>query len=75
MNLQLRWLFLKYDLQQWLDRRAMWIAWHLPRNVVKWAFVRVHAYALNGRGPSSEYALVATSWEMQQPLSFDPSES
>lgn len=73
MNLRLQWLFFKHDLHQWLDRRAMWIAWHLPRIVVKWAFVRVYAFALNGQGPSDEYALVATSWDHQQPLQFNPS--
>jgi hypothetical protein len=27
------------------DRIAMWIAWRLPRRVVKWAYMRVCAHA------------------------------
>lgn len=31
------------------DKMAMWIAWHLPRRVVKWAAVRLIAYATQGQ--------------------------
>ena len=31
-----------------MDRIAMWIAWHLPRRVVKWAAYRVAAEATTG---------------------------
>lgn len=37
----------------WIDRAVenmtIWIAWHLPKSLVKWCFVRVFAYASTGK--------------------------
>lgn len=30
------------------ERLTRWIAWHLPRNIVKWCYVRVAAHATTG---------------------------
>jgi hypothetical protein len=40
----------------WLQRRerlAMWLAWHLPRWLAYWAFVRVAALATSGEWSGS----------------------
>lgn len=31
------------------EKIIMWIAWHLPRDVVKWAMIRCFAHATSGR--------------------------
>lgn len=33
----------------WPDKITLWIAWHLPRFLVKWCYVRVAAHATTGR--------------------------
>lgn len=53
------------------DKLARKIAWLLPRSVVKWAFVRVYAFACQKYGPTEEYGLVATSWDLNTPLEFN----
>lgn len=32
-----------YEFDKLRDNLAMWVAWHLPRRVVMWAYVRVGA--------------------------------
>lgn len=31
------------------DRISMWIAWRLPRRIVKWSYMRVCAHATTGK--------------------------
>jgi len=31
------------------DKIYIWIAWHLPRTLVMWCAIRVHAYATQGK--------------------------
>lgn len=31
------------------DRLAMWLAWRLPRRLVRWAYIRVGAAATTGQ--------------------------
>jgi hypothetical protein len=33
----------------WPDKFTSWLAWHLPRFLVKWCYVRVAAHATTGR--------------------------
>lgn len=53
------------------DKWARKLAWRLPKSVVKWAFVRVYAFGIGKYGPTEEYALIATAWDLQEPLQFD----
>ncbi len=32
-----------------MDKIYRWVAWRLPRNVVKWATIRLIAYATQGQ--------------------------
>ena len=40
---------LRYRLTKLRDRALMWIAWHLPRSLVMWCYVRVGAHATTGQ--------------------------
>jgi hypothetical protein len=43
------------------EKTLMWIAWHLPRDVVKWCAIRVFAHATTGQwGREQTPALLAT---------------
>lgn len=35
----------KYQIQKRRERFLMWIAWHMPREIVKWCFIRLAAHA------------------------------
>lgn len=48
-ELRWQWLYRRYLFREWCDKRAMWIAWHLPRSVVRWAMIRVMAHGTTGR--------------------------
>ena len=41
----------------------MWIAWHLPRKVALWAFIRV--YAKDGEAPGPDYKRIYDAWEVR----------
>ena len=40
---------LKYEAQKQLERLVRWVAWHLPRYLVMWCYIRVVAYATTGK--------------------------
>jgi hypothetical protein len=53
------------------EKTVMWIAWHLPRNIVKWCAIRVAAHATTGQwGHEETPALLATDalrrWDIPQ---------
>lgn len=39
-------------LRCWSERLWMWVAWHLPRKLVKWCYIRVGAHATTGEHSS-----------------------
>ncbi len=39
----------RYEWRKLKERVLMWIAWHLPRSLVKWCYVRVGAHATTGK--------------------------
>lgn len=40
---------LAYEREKWTERLLMWIAWHLPRTLVGYCYVRVAAEASCGK--------------------------
>lgn len=40
---------LAYEIVKRREKLLMWVAWHLPRELVKWCFIRVAAHATTGR--------------------------
>ena len=44
-----------------MDKLARWLAWKLPRPVVRWAFYRVLAHATSGFWSNED--AVALSWQ------------
>ena len=52
MRDQARWLYdchLRYKARKSRERLMMWIAWHLPRDLVMWCYIRVGANATTGK--------------------------
>lgn len=39
---------MKYWVVKWLERFQMWVAWRMPRWLVKWCAVRLMAHATTG---------------------------
>lgn len=39
----------------------MWVAWHIPRGLALWVFVRV--YCADGQAPGEDYVRVYRAWE------------
>ena len=35
----------EYHIRQWATKRAMWIAWRMPRWLVSWCYIRVVSHA------------------------------
>lgn len=54
---ELKWW--KLALEQSWERVIIWVAWHLPRRVAYWAFIRVgvHDYNLDPGGRTLAHAL------------------
>ena len=44
--------FMKWNIK--LEKLQMWIAWHLPKWLVKWCYVRVVACASTGKFANTE---------------------
>lgn len=40
---------LKYEAGKRFQRLVMWVAWHLPRYLVMWCYIRVAAHATMGK--------------------------
>jgi len=40
---------IKYEIDKKADAIVRWIAWHLPRRLVMWCYVRVGAHATIGK--------------------------
>ena len=52
---------MKYRIERLVEKFLMFIAWHLPRTIVKWCFVRVVAHATTGEYGNTELpAITAT---------------
>lgn len=49
MKLKYYWLDRRYYARKHYEAVIRWIVWRLPREVIKWAFVRVGAHATTGR--------------------------
>lgn len=49
MNLKYIWLDRKYLINRKKENLIRWVAWKLPREVVKWCFYRVLAHATTGK--------------------------
>lgn len=47
--MRLRYMMFRILLDKKMDDFSLWIAWHLPKAVVKWAFVRVFSVASTGK--------------------------
>lgn len=47
-KLQYLWLDRKYLLARKREAVVRWIAWHLPKNLVMWCYIRVGAHATTG---------------------------
>ena len=45
---------LKYKLDRWKEKAIMWIAWKMPKTLVKYAFVRVAVNAASSEYPDQE---------------------
>ena len=61
----LRWQ--KYRLKRVPEAVARWIAWHLPKEVVKWCFYRMAAHATTGKYgntlvPGLTWETIAKRW-------------
>ena len=39
---------MRYEFEKWCEKFLMWIAWRLPKRLVMWCAVRVHAHATTG---------------------------
>jgi len=57
-----------YRIERIREKTVIWIAWHLPREVVKWAFIRAFAHASTGpcgntHPDSLTYKEVYDRWE------------
>lgn len=52
------------------DKLSCWCAYHLPRSIAKWAFIRVYTFANHGT-PSREGNLVLSSWDQKVVLKPD----
>jgi hypothetical protein len=51
MKAQLHWFWaydIKHRARRYRERFLTWIAWHLPRELVMWCFVRVASHATMG---------------------------
>lgn len=42
-------IYLGYRLRKMSERFWMWVAWHMPKVLVKWCYVRVGAHATTGK--------------------------
>ena len=40
--------YIKYNYRIWKEKLGLWLAWHLPRYLVMWCYVRVVAHATTG---------------------------
>lgn len=48
MRSELHWIWayhIKHRARRWREKTMCWIAWHLPRDLVRWCYVRVGAHA------------------------------
>ncbi len=52
MKDELSWIWawhIKERVRRLREKLLMWIAWHLPRDLVMWCYVRVGAHATTGK--------------------------
>jgi hypothetical protein len=47
--LRYAWLDRRYLLAKRREKAVMWVAWHLPRTLVMWCYMRVATHATTGR--------------------------
>jgi len=51
MQQYLRYLWawhIKTRFLRWAERLTRWVAWHLPKSLIMWCYVRVGAHATSG---------------------------
>lgn len=42
-------IYIGHRLRRRVERVWMWVAWHLPKALVRWCYVRVGAHATTGK--------------------------
>jgi hypothetical protein len=47
-RLIVRWWLLRGGLYHWVERRQMWVAWHVPKWLMRWVVIRAFAKATTG---------------------------
>lgn len=52
---------LAYEREKWIERLLMWLAWHLPRRLVGWCYVRVLAEASTGPFSQKEMGTITAT--------------
>lgn len=58
-KLLLRYDLIRYDMHKVPEKLWVWIAWHLPRQLVLWCAVRLMAHATTGQYGSQEIGTVS----------------
>ena len=63
-----RWYSYIYGWPRTRERLERWVAWHLPREVVKWCFYRMTAHATTGQYgntlvPGLTWETIAERWD------------
>lgn len=48
---------------RWQERLVMWVAWHLPKEVVKWACVRVAVHEEQGNPGDVTMSYALNRWQ------------
>lgn len=59
---------MRYEVQKMRERLLLWVAWHMPREIVYWCFIRLAAHATTGEFADREVPEVTciealTRWE------------
>lgn len=54
-----KWMLFTWKLANWREQLQIFIAWRLPKSVVKWAFVRVVVAAEPNGNPADVTAIQA----------------
>lgn len=52
----------RYEVRRLTEKAAIWIAWHLPREIVKWCYIRVAVAGENGNPGEQRVAGPLERW-------------
>jgi len=63
-------IYIKYRYHIIKENLVMWIAWHLPRYLVMWCYVRIATYALAGKYSNTDISTLTvmealSRWDKQ----------